>query len=208
MKKAKKNPVESLQEKLEQLIESDSPSVTVARYVLAITACTGLLFVGPALPGIFKAIRFFQYSERFSERQIRTAIQNLKRRKLIKIVEEKNGRFRVELTMDGKKRVKEFSFDALKIKQPKKWDGKWHVLIFDIPTSKVYNSARDALRLKIKQLGLFQLQRSVWVHPFPCEEEILFVAENYKVEKYIDILTVEKLLHENVLRAKFARLLY
>ena len=76
--------------------------------------------------------------------------------------------------------------------------------MFDIPTKpKIYNQAREALRLKIKELGFFQMQKSAWVCPYECEDELLFVAELYHVEKYIEVLTVEKLLHESILKRKF-----
>jgi len=60
--------------------------------------------------------------------------------------------------------------DDLKIKRPKKWDGKWRVLIFDIAQlKKLY---REALRGKLKELGFYQLQKSVWVCPFDCRAEV------------------------------------
>jgi len=110
------------------------------------------------------------------------------------------------LTMLGQKKVKQFNFDQLQITAPKKWDRKWHVLIFDIPTTRNFNNARNALRAKIRELGFYRLQQSVWIHPYPCEEEILFVAETYNVQKYIEILTVDKLLHESYIKTKFSKL--
>jgi len=152
-------------------------------------------------------MKLFGDEKRYSKKQYSDALNNLKRRKLIRIIEDKNGQSKVELTLEGKKKIRQFSIDALKIEAPRKWDGKWRVLIFDIPTTKFYNNARNALRYKIKELDFYQLQKSVWIHPFPCEGEILFVAETYNVQKHIEILTVEKLLHENLVRAKFRKIM-
>ena len=66
-----------------------------------------------------------------------------------------------------------------------------------------YNKAREALRHKIKEIGFVQLQKSVWVCPYECEDEILFVAEAYQVTRFIEILTVDKMLHEEQLKRKF-----
>src|SRR3990167_6907274 len=55
----------------------------------------------------------------------------------------------------------------------------------------------------VKELGFYQIQKSVWVYPYECEDELLFIAEVFKVQQYIEILTVEKLLHENLVRKKF-----
>ncbi|MDD5397274.1 MAG: hypothetical protein PHW24_04460 [Candidatus Moranbacteria bacterium] len=77
-------------------------------------------------------------------------------------------------------------------------------MIFDIPTKpKIYNQARNALRAKIKELGFYQMQKSVWVYPYECEDEILLVAEIYQVQKHIEIITAEKILHENIVRKAF-----
>lgn len=84
------------------------------------------------------------------------------------------------------------------------WDKKWRILIFDIPTKpKIYNQAREALRRKIKGLGFYQMQKSVWVYPYECEDEILFIAELFQVQKHIEIITAEKLLHAEAIKRKF-----
>ena len=56
---------------------------------------------------------------------------------------------------------------------------------------------------KIKDLGFYQMQKSVWVCPYECEDEILLIAEIYQVQKHIEIITAEKILHENLVRQAF-----
>ena len=76
--------------------------------------------------------------------------------------------------------------------------------MFDIPTKPaIYNNARNALREKIKELGFVQMQKSVWVYPYECEDEILFLAEVYYVEKFIDMLVAERVMHEEKFKCKF-----
>ncbi|MEK9151310.1 MAG: hypothetical protein AAB547_01620 [Patescibacteria group bacterium] len=178
-----------------------------------LVAMGGIMFVGATLPGLVKGIGTFSRSHksyrktrmRYSEKQISNSFAYLKKKQLIKLVQESGGKITVQLTNQGEKRLTSYSLDMLKIKKPKKWDGKWRVLMFDIPTHpKSYNSARDALRNKIKELGFYQIQKSVWVYPYECEDELLFVAEMFKVQRYIEILTADRMLHENVLKKKFA----
>ena len=45
---------------------------------------------------------------------------------------------------------------------------------------------------QLKDLGFIQFQKSVWIYPYPCEEEILFVADFYGVRKHVEILQVDK----------------
>jgi phenylacetic acid degradation operon negative regulatory protein len=70
-----------------------------------------------------------------------------------------------------------------------KWDHKWRIIIFDIPHSK--KAARDALRRKLIGLDCYPLQKSVWIHPFPCVSEISYVANVFDVNSFVDIFTVD-----------------
>jgi len=197
--------VKSLKEKIEHfLYEDDSFSATASKFLLMMLALGGVVFAGAVLPGILKFAGNSPRFRRYHKRDIKNAIGNLKRRKLIDIISEKNGRVRVILTNKGKKRVREFAIDSLAITKPKKWDKKWRVVIFDIPTQpKRLNIARAALREKIKELGFYKLQKSVWIYPYPCEDEILLIGEIFEVSKFIEILTVENLLHETKIKASF-----
>ena len=189
---------------IEDFLDSDSLPATAAKFTLAFLALGGVAFAGALAPGLFSAMKPSKRSRRYSKKQIQGAIHTLKSRKLVEIIQEGDEKFKVQLTNTGIKRIKEFCFEAMRIKKPKQWDKKWRVLIFDIPTKpKIYNQARNALRAKIKDLGFFQMQKSVWVYPYECEDEILFVAELFQVQKHIEILTVEKLLHEDKIKKVF-----
>lgn len=196
----------NIREKIEYfLYEDDSFGATASKFILMILALGGVAFAGAVIPGIMKATSGSRRFRNYKKQQFKSAVNNLKRRKLIEIISEKDDRVRVNLTSKGMKRVREFAFDNLSIPKPKKWDRKWRVVIFDIPTHpKKLNIARNALREKIKELGFHKLQHSAWIYPYPCEDEILLVAEIFEVTKYIEILTVEKLIHESKIKHAFS----
>lgn len=197
----------TISEFVEDIRYSDSISATAAKFILAAIAAGPLIVAAAAFPNIMIAIKpgnFSHYSNKYTKKQLNKSYQNLKQRKLIKILKKKDNSYEVKLTNKGQKRIREFCFDALTIDKTQKWDGKWRILIFDIPTQpKILNQAREALRRKIKKLGFFQLQKSVWILPYECEDEILFVAEMFDIQKYIEIITAEKILHEDELKKKF-----
>lgn len=199
-----------LEKRFEDFVCSDSPSATATKFLLAFIGIGGVAVVGAMLPGLIKAAGFFSDHRKknfYSKKKIANSLAYLKRERLIEILEEKDGKTRVRLTNKGKKRLAEYSIDTMTIQKPKKWDGKWRVLMFDIPAKpKKYHSAREALRNKIKEIGFVQIQKSVWAYPYECEDELLFIAETFKVQDYIEILTVEKVLHEEALRKKFPAL--
>jgi len=103
---------------------------------------------------------------------------------------QENHQIYIGLTAEGKKRAGKFSIDSLQIKRPKKWDGKYGIVMFDVPNfSRI---KRDALRGKLKELGFFRLQQSVWVYPYPCEREINFLREFFGLNsKQLMVVTGE-----------------
>jgi len=106
---------------------------------------------------------------RYPQRKFSDSFQNLRRQGLIKI-EKKNHQIYISLTDKGKAKAGWMQIDALKIKRPKRWDRKWRIVIFDIAQlKKIY---REALRGKLKELGFIPLQKSVWIYPFDCRDEI------------------------------------
>ena len=69
------------------------------------------------------------------------------------------------------------------------WDKKWRLVIFDIPQE--LHLARIKFRKKLKNLGFFMLQKSVFVLPYPCHEEIGDICEQLDISDYVDIITAE-----------------
>jgi hypothetical protein len=194
-----------LKEKIENFLHSETIPATASKLLLVSLALGGIAVTGPVLPVIFKMIDGLRdhqgNSPKYSKKRVANALATLKRKKLIRIVKNKNGKFLVKLTNKGKKRIVKISLDSVSIKKPKKWDGKWRIVFFDIPVE--FNSAREALRHKMKELGFKQFQKSVWIIPYECEDEILFIAEFFGVEKYVEIIVAEKILHEKVIKKAF-----
>lgn len=95
----------------------------------------------------------------------------------------------VELTPKGKQHLKNISLDKLTINRPSGWDGKWRVVIFDVPEEKKLK--RDILRRKLKQLGFYQIQKSVYVYPFECTNEISILSKRLILRTSILIMISE-----------------
>lgn len=197
----KKKTIEQIRE---DFLQSGSKAATATKFLLAAFDVLDIVITGALAPGIMAELSGYGLHKGYSRKHIQNVIGDLKRRKLIEIVREKDGKSKVILTNKGRGRVKEFCFEELRIVKAKKWDKKWRMLIYDIPSSpKIYNKAREALRRKVQDIGFVQLQKSIWVCPYECADEILYLAESYQVTKYIEILTVEKMLHEDLLKKKF-----
>jgi len=94
----------------------------------------------------------------------------------------------LKLTKQGEKRLKEI-FPSYQ--KPKKWNGKWYLVIFDIPEKLKYK--RDLLRQKLKQLGFGQLQQSVWISPRNYLLNVAKIIETYNLGDYVIFSMTEKI---------------
>lgn len=95
-----------------------------------------------------------------------------------------------------------FQIDSLKIDKPKKWDKRWRIVIFDI--SHLKNLQRNTFRGKLKELGFYPLQKSVWIHPFPCKDEIELLREFFGLsQKEIRLITAENIEEAGFLKTIF-----
>ena len=136
-------------------------------------------------------LRRIKLRKRYPTRKFSSAFSLLKRRGDI-LVEERNHQIYISLTERGKMKMGRFQINELKIKKPKKWDKKWRIIIFDIANLKKVH--REALRGKLKQLGFYPLQKSVWLHPFNCKDEIGILKDFFGLgEKEIRLILADSI---------------
>ena len=169
----------------------------LAKDILKNLAIGGVLAAGFALPNIVQLLDFFGGTESSERRKIMRALDKMKKRKLVRIY-EKDGFDVVEITESGKKKVFSYNLENIKIIRPKKWDGYWRVIIFDIPEKN--KKARRALSFKLNDMEFFPLQKSVFVCPFECDKEIDFVAEFFGVRRYVKRILAKEIENEDVLK--------
>ncbi len=88
-----------------------------------------------------------------------------------------------------------------KNKKMQTWDGKWRVLVFDIPEDS--RIARDRFRKLLKQHGFVKLQASVFINPFPLSREAIAYLQQLNLMRFIRIMKVEEMDNDADLRKKF-----
>ncbi|MBU1014866.1 hypothetical protein KKI17_00285 [Patescibacteria group bacterium] len=121
------------------------------------------------------------------QRRLREEIRELYRSKLIETRTNEDGSTTLLLTNKGKARALTYKFTEMHITK-QKWNGQWHMVVADIPEKlgkTKTRQTRDALRRKLLQLGFYPLQETVWVIPWPCEQEIEFIVEYFGLRKYV-----------------------
>ncbi len=119
--------------------------------------------------------------KKIDKRKLSEEIRKLYRSKLLERKINPDGSCTIVLTEKGKTKALTYKFSEMKIKS-KKWDGKWRMVVFDIPEK--IRRGRDALRWKIRELGFYELHKSVFVFPYECKDEIDFVIEFFNLRPY------------------------
>jgi DNA-binding transcriptional regulator PaaX len=138
---------------------------------------------------------------KYPKKKVSDTFYNLKRQGLIEI-QRRNHQIYIGLTEKGKEKAGWLQIDALKIKKPKKWDGKWRIVIFDI--SQLKKLYREAFRGKLKELGFYPLQKSVWVHPFECQAEVELLRDFFGLsEREIRLIVAENIGNDKNLKEFF-----
>lgn len=138
--------------------------------------------------------------EFYNNQKIAKASYGLRRYKFVRHIKDYKNRHYL-LTPKGEAKLRNLVIEDIEIKNQKKWDGKWRLVMYDFPIR--FKKARNAFRFKLKQLRFFQFQKSAWIYPYPCEGEILFVADFYCVRKHIEILEVGKILDDRKIKTHF-----
>src|SRR3989344_7059632 len=76
---------------------------------------------------------------------------------------DKQGEKKIYIQLTPKGNLKVLLAKA-KIQKQQKWDGKWRLVIFDIPENK--RELRDKFRTLLKKNNFYKLQHSVFFHPY------------------------------------------
>jgi len=137
--------------------------------------------------------------EKFNLWRLRQLIKRMQDSKYVEIKEE-NGIPIIKITQKGKNRLLSYDLEKLKLDETK-WDGKWRLIIYDVQKSKRANS--ETFRRALLRLNLLKLQKSVYLTPFKCEDEIEYLRLLFDIGKEVQILTVGSLENESAYRRYF-----
>ena len=109
--------------------------------------------------------------------------RSLKRRGYIDYKKHSDDEIRVYITEKGRRHLKRLEFRELELTRGNSWDGKWRLILFDIPEPR--KRSRDALHRKLKELGCYELQKSVFAWPYDCRKEIGFVTDFFRLRPHV-----------------------
>ncbi|MGB2580513.1 MAG: hypothetical protein WBC83_02365 [Minisyncoccia bacterium] len=171
----------------------------IAEIVLSTLLVVGVIAVAVTMPNAVQIFKYFSPRNSSDRSRIKKSVMRLESGGFIEQKGGKEGLF--ILTQKGREKAMRSAISQMKIASQKTWDKKWRLIMFDIPEEK--KQARRAINFALKKLGCAQYQKSVFVTPFPCEKEIGFVGESFRVRDHIRIVVATEIEKSELLQKAF-----
>lgn len=176
-----------------------------AREILLTLAKIGVFTIAVTSPYFLHKVIKYYFKEQSYKRRLakQKMLRELEKKKYISFEEQSDGTIKITLTHKGKIFVRQYNLENLRLQKPRKWDKQWRVLLYDIPVQ--HKRASDAFREKLKRLGLYQLQKSVWVSPYDYIGEIEFLCGVFDIDvnRHILYFTSPNIPKEAILKKFF-----
>jgi len=112
--------------------------------------------------------------------ELAKALKRLRENGLVELLDDK------ELILRLTDKGREKAVLANLLIEEEKWDGKYRIVIFDIPEKR--RIARDLLRLKLKSWGFTPWQRSVWVTKKNCTKPLRDFIKQIGIKDWVIVI--------------------
>jgi DNA-binding transcriptional regulator PaaX len=170
--------------------------------LLAAAAIGGVILIAATIPNAAQLLRYmpgYKKGARFNH-QAKTALGRLAAKGLLTF-EERDGKRYARPTEAGERLLAFESIRAGNVKKPKRWDGRWRVVLFDIPERR--RRVRNRLRVFMQEYGFVRLQDSVWIYPYDCEDLIALAKADFRIGADALYMIAEQLERDKHLREHF-----
>jgi DNA-binding transcriptional regulator PaaX len=176
----------------------DKKQLTVTGHILMFALAAGNIIEQVALFGQMRRHVYSELTEYYADRRLRATLHRLQRQGWIKY-EYKEAKRILKLTRKGEL---EALLQKSKIVGPvREWDGKWRMVVFDIPENT--REIRTKLRGLLKSFGFKALQASVYVYPFEINVNAIEFLRQSGLIRYIRFARIEAFDDDTDLRKLF-----
>ena len=124
-------------------------------------------------------------SQKFSQ-----LIYHLKKNNFIRI-EGLKGNSALMLTKKGFNKAVRAQFNLENDSIERRKDGKWIMLIFDVPEK--YKKSRELLRGILYKLKYKMFQKSVWISPYNVSERTEELLQEYSLDRFVKLFLIEEI---------------
>ncbi len=184
----------------------DSPYPT-SREIIYLLGMGTLLASTILIPGLGyvakEALRIKQESDwqksqkewkKFNLRLLKRNLKRLHDQKVVELIDYK-GQQVISLTKKGKTKFLKFKLEDISW-ESKNWDRKWRLVIYDI--GKLKRKSQDRFRRLLKEMNFYPLQKSVYLTPYQCQNEIDYLREYFNLGEEVLLIEVNRLENEKL----------
>ena len=186
--------------KLEEESRKRKKKRDIQNAVLAVIAVTGFLTLAAVAGNAVQLLKYLPNEKYNLKYRMKSVAGRLVAKRYVEWV-EKDGKKYLRITPTGRKA---FAFEQAKValkNQKKKWDGRWRMIVFDIPERRSHIRAR--LRAVMSDIGFVRLQDSVWVYPYDCEDFVALLKAELRIGKDVLYAIADTIEHDKGLRRQF-----
>lgn len=167
-----------------------------------------LLFAGLALGLTRSPNKYFRVIretskewDKINKGSLERAVSSLYKSKLVSTKDNHDGTLALNLSKEGRSLALRYDIENMGVNVPLEWDGKWRIVMFDVPETLKY--IRDTLRMHFKNMEFYEFQKSVFVHPYPCAKEMEYLMEFYDVRKFVRFIVATEIDNAQELKRHF-----
>ena len=188
-------------------MEKKYPTTKQLLKIAAVGAFIAGSLLLPGLPKVlgnkridWESFLFEEEWKEFDESRLRQKLKKLANQKVIRIYQD-GDKLAVKITKKGRTKLLKYNLEDIEIPKPDEWDRKWRIILFDIPEK--IRKARDVFRYHLNQLGFYEFQKSVFVHPYNCKDEIDYLIEFYNLRRFVRFVEADSIDNELHLKKYF-----
>ena len=98
------------------------------------------------------------------------------------------------LTKSGRAKATSYKLEAKSSLVSPNWDGKWRIILLDLPESR--KNERESLRYLLKKAGFICLKNSAWISPYPFEHLFTNIKKDLNLGAELMIIVTDSLDEE------------
>ncbi|OGG05046.1 hypothetical protein A2Z33_07230 [Candidatus Gottesmanbacteria bacterium RBG_16_52_11] len=155
----------------QRILQYFGMGITIAAAFLAPRSATG---IGKSILSDQRDSEIREW-EKYNTGYLKQTLRRLEKQKLIERVRQ-DGREVLKISATGRTKVLYNALESLGLTS-KKWDGFWRIVMYDIENSR--KKEQYLIRRLFRKLGMYPLQKSVYLFPFQCFDEIEYIRSLY-----------------------------
>ncbi|MEK7606986.1 MAG: CRISPR-associated endonuclease Cas2 [Patescibacteria group bacterium] len=175
--------------------------INIARHLANLLIDVGYLVSEPFETHYQRHRRIEGFPKDVSAHRVRQEIKRMRDRGWIQEA-EKNGKKFLKLTQQGRLGILYKNLKNTAQSAKNNWDGKWRLVMFDIPEQG--RKERNAIRDVLKSIGFCQMQKSVYIFPHEIPQDAVSYLKESGLWSYIRFAQSDGMANDADMRKYFS----